>query len=282
VTVGSPSQGQSHATTLAQVCAERLGVPVEQVSFVSGDTAAFDGGVGTFGSRIAVMAGNAVAGAAREVRRRALDEAATLLEVAPDDLELAQGTIAVRGVPERDLALAEVARALEGRGERLAATYGFAPERANAFTGGAHGAVVAVDAETGAVEVERYVVVHDCGTVVNPTVVEGQIQGGVAHGIGNALYEAIVYDEAGQLLTGSWMDYAMPDASMVPAVEMAHVESPSPFNPEGIKGAGEGGTIGALATIAGAVEDALAPFNLTVDALPIRSEDLMRAMRNTT
>jgi carbon-monoxide dehydrogenase large subunit len=164
----------------------------------------------------------------------------------------------------------------------LAATYGFAPERANAFTGGAHGAVVAVDAETGAVEVERYVVVHDCGTVVNPTVVEGQIQGGVAHGIGNALYEAIVYDEAGQLLTGSWMDYAMPDASMVPAVEMAHVESPSPFNPEGIKGAGEGGTIGALATIAGAVEDALAPFNLTVDALPIRSEDLMRAMRNTT
>ncbi len=279
VTVGSPSLGQSHATTLAQVCAAQLGVSAEQIGVVSGDTAAFEQGVGTFASRMAVMAGNAVAGAAREVRRSVLREAAALLEVSADDLELSDGAVTVRGVPERSLTLAQVARSLAARGDdaRLRATYTFAPERPTAFSGGAHAAVVEVDAETGAVRIERYVVVHDCGTIINPTVVEGQIRGGVAHGIGNALYESIVYDEAGQLLSGSFMDYAMPDAPMVPHVEVAHLETPSPFNPLGIKGAGEGGTIGALATIAGAVEDALSPFGVTLNSLPLRAEDLARA-----
>lgn len=276
VTLGSPSQGQSHATTLAQVCASRLGVPVERVTVASGDTAAFTQGIGTFASRIAVLGGNAVAGAAREVRRQALEAAAAMLEVAVDDLELAGGAITVRGMPERGLTLAEVARSLEARGAGLRATHHFAPERANAFAGGAHAAVVEVDVETGTVRIERYVVVHDCGTVINPTVVEGQVHGGVAHGVGNALYEALVYDTGGQVISGSWMDYAMPHAPMVPTVEVAHVETPSPFNPEGIKGAGEGGTIGALATIAGAVEDALAPWRLTLNSLPLRAEDLVR------
>ncbi len=284
VTVGSPSQGQSHATTLAQICADRLGVPVARVAVSSGDTAAFERGTGTFASRIAVMAGNAVAGAAREMRRRVLEEAATLLEVSAGDLELSEGIISVRGVPDRTLSLAEVARALQSNGDptRLGVTHTFAPERAQAFAGGAHAAVVEVDIETGSVRVERYVVVHDCGTVINPTVVEGQIHGGVAHGLGNALYEAIVYDHAGQLLSGSLMDYALPGADMVPNVTVVHADSPSPFNPEGIKGAGEGGTIGALATIAGAVEDALAPFNLTLNDLPLQPEDLARAISRAT
>jgi carbon-monoxide dehydrogenase large subunit len=175
--------------------------------------------------------------------------------------------------------LAELARRLQERGEeqRLRATQTFAPPRPVCFAGGAHAAVVAVDVETGQVEVERYAVVHDCGTVLNPLIVEGQIHGGVAHGLGNALWEAMVYDEAGQLLTGDLPDYALPHAEWVPPIAIAHHEQPSPYNPEGIKGAGEGGTIGALATIAGAVEDALAPLNLTLNSLPLRSEDLARA-----
>jgi carbon-monoxide dehydrogenase large subunit len=175
--------------------------------------------------------------------------------------------------------LAELARHLQERGDehRLRATWTFAPPRPVCFAGGAHAAVVAVDVETGRVEVERYAVVHDCGTVLNPMIVEGQIHGGVAHGLGNALWEALVYDEAGQLLTGDLPDYALPHAEWVPSIAIAHHQQPSPYNPEGIKGAGEGGTIGALATIAGAVEDALAPLNLTLNNLPLRSEDLARA-----
>lgn len=277
VTLGSPSQGQSHATTLAQVCAARLGAPLDQISVVAGDTALFGEGIGTFASRIAVMAGNAVALAARALRTQLLDGAAGLLEVAADDLELSEGIVRVRGVPTRVLTLVALASALEARGEseRLQATRAFAPERPHAFAGGAHAAVVAVDRETGLARVERYVVVHDCGTVINPTVVEGQIHGGVAHGIGNALYEAMVYDEAGQPVTGSFLDYALPRACDVPPITVEHLESPSPFNPEGVKGAGEGGTIGALATVVGAVEDALAPFNVTLTHLPVRPLDLV-------
>jgi carbon-monoxide dehydrogenase large subunit len=218
------------------------------------------------------------------MRRRVLEEAAALLEVSADDLDLAEGVITVRGVPDRTLSLAELAQAMRSNGDaaQLGVTHTFAPERAQAFAGGAHGAVVEVDIETGSVRVERYVVVHDCGTVINPTVVEGQIHGGVAHGLGNALYEAIVHDAAGQLLSGSLMDYALPGADMVPNVTVVHADSPSPFNPEGFKGAGEGGTIGALATIAGAVEDALSPFGVTLNDLPLRPEDLARAISRAT
>src|SRR2546423_2828235 len=279
VTVGSPSTGQGHATSLAQVCAARLGVPVEQVAVTSGDTGAMEQGTGTFASRMAVMAGNARAQAAAAVRQQALAAAAELLEVSADDLDLTDGTVAVRGVPGRHVELAELARHLQERGneQRLRAMRTFAPPPPVCFAGGAHAAVVAVDVETGRVEVERYAVVHDCGTVLNPMIVEGQIHGGVAHGLGNALWEALVYDEAGQLLTGDLPDYTLPHAQWVPPIAIAHHEQPSQYNPEGIKGAGEGGTIGALATIAGAVEDALASLNLTLNSLPLRSEDLARA-----
>jgi CO/xanthine dehydrogenase Mo-binding subunit len=281
VTVGSPSNGQGHATTLAQVCAARLGVPVERVALTSGDTAAMEQGTGTFGSRMAVMAGNAVAQAAAALRRQALNAAAELLEVAVSDLELTDGVIAVRGVPGRSVDLAQLARLQQARdgSPLLRADAVFAPDTPTCFAGGAHAAVVAVDVETGVVEVERYVVVHDCGTVINPMVVEGQVHGGVAHGVGNALWEAMVYDAAGQLLTADFPDYAVPQAPWIPPIEVEHQEHPSPYNPEGIKGAGEGGTIGALATIAGAVEDALAPLRLALNDLPIRSEDLARLCR---
>jgi len=281
VTVGSPSNGQSHATTFAQVCAARLGVPVDKVTVTSGDTAAMGEGTGTFASRMAVMGGNAVALAARDVRRRALDAAAALLDVSAGDLELAGGIVSVRGVPGRTIALAEVARQLrqQGGGEALQATHSFAPDHPVCYAGGAHAALVAVDPETGRVEVRRYVVVHDCGTVINPTVVEGQMHGGVTHGLGNALHEAAVVDDVGRLVTDQLWSYAVPRAQDVPPFEVEHQAQPSPYNPEGIKGAGEGGVIGSLATIAAAVEDALAPRGLTLNSLPIRSEQLSNVNR---
>ena len=278
VTVGSPSNGQSHATTFAQVCAARLGVPVDKVTVTSGDTAAMGEGTGTFASRMAVMGGNAVALAARDVRQRALDAAATLLDVSASDLELAGGIVSVRGIPSRTIALAEVARQ-RGGGEALQATRSFAPDYPVCYAGGAHAALVAVDPETGHVEVQRYVVVHDCGTVINPTVVEGQMHGGVAHGLSNALHKDAVVDDAGRLVTDHLWSYAIPRAQDIPPFEVEHQAQPSPYNPEGVKGAGEGGVIGSLATIAAAVEDALASRGLTLNSLPIRSEQLSNVNR---
>jgi CO/xanthine dehydrogenase Mo-binding subunit len=278
VSVGIPSQGQGHATTLSQICAARLGVSVERITVTAGDTSRIAQSMGTIASRTAVIAGNAVAQAAAALRLRLLATAAKDLEVAISDLEVVGEVVAVRGVPGRGMRLADVARAWQARGEPLHETHLFAPGHAACFAGGAHAAVVEVDVETGVVAIERYVVVHDCGTIINPMVVEGQIHGGVAHGIGNALYEALVHDEAGTLLTGSLMDYALPRALAVPPILVEHLENPSPFNPEGIKGAGEGGTIGALATIAGAVEDALAPFGIMMTSLPLRPELLAQAV----
>jgi carbon-monoxide dehydrogenase large subunit len=270
VTVGSPSNGQSHATTMAQLCAAYLGVPVESVSYHSGDTAAIAEGTGTFGSRMAVMAGNATALAARSLRELVLQAAGDELEVAEQDLEIVDGVVRVRGVPDRGITLSELAERQEG----LVATEAFAPERPTAFAGGAHAAVVEVDVETGWVHLLRYLVVHDCGTVINPTVVEGQVHGGVAHGFGNVLGERMVYDDAGRLVTDSFQSYVMPLAEWLPSFAVEHHESPSPNNPEGIKGAGEGGTIGALATVTRAVEDALAPLEVRLHDLPLRYEAL--------
>jgi CO/xanthine dehydrogenase Mo-binding subunit len=254
-------------------------VPVDDVDYLSGDTAAMGEGTGTFGSRMAVMAGNATARAAKALHDALLNAAEDELDAAMRDLEIVDGEVRVRGVPSSSLPLADLARRLTERGETdaLSATHSFAPERPTAFSGGAHAAIVEVDVETGWIHVKRYVVVHDCGTVINPAVVDGQVHGGVAHGLGNALGERMVYDSAGRLQTGSFQSYVMPLAEWVPTIEVSHYESPSPNNPEGIKGAGEGGTIGALATIARAVEDALAPLNLTINDLPLRFEALATA-----
>lgn len=267
ITVALPSQGQGHATTLAQICADELSVRLDDVRLIQGDTAAMSQGDGTIASRTAVVVGNAVGEAARNLREELLRAGAEALEAAPDDLELRDGRVRVRGAPSRSLRLAEVAVAA-GDGNGLAAGGSFTPPGVT-FASGAHLAVVEVDPWTGSVRVLRYLVVHDCGRVINPTIVEAQVAGGVAQGIGGALLEELVYDSDGQLLTGSFMDYLLPRSTGLPAIEVLHLETPSLRNPLGIKGVGEAGTIGPPAVIAGAVEDALAPFGARVTRCPL-------------
>lgn len=274
VFVGSPDNGQGHSTTFGQMAAERLGVDLSAIRVTSGDTGAFPWGTGTFGSRMGQYGGNAVSLAARAVHDRALRVAADLLEIAPDDLELRDGSITVRGVPGRSLTLSDVAREVRGRGERLEETRPFQQVPPSTYAGGANAAIVEVDVETGLVKILRYVVVHDSGTIVNPTVVEGQIHGGVVHGVGNALYEEFVYGPSGELINPSFADYALTMVGDAPAIEISHFETPSPYNREGIKGAGEGGTIGGIPTIVSAVEDALRPLGITINDVPIKPGDL--------
>lgn len=291
VLTGVAPQGQSHETTLAQLCATRLGVDLEDVTVVAGDTAAIALGVGTFASRTAVVAGNAVSMAAQSVRRKALDVAAQLLETSPDDLELDRGTIRVRGVPDRQVELAQVAQVVcspppaftfpEGLEPGLEATHYFHPT-GNTYSNGVHVALVEVDVETGAVHVLRYAAVHDCGTMINPRVVDGQVHGGVAQGLGNALYEEMVYDDNGQPVTTSYMQYLMPTAVEVPQMTVGHTETPSPLNPEGIKGAGEGGTMPVPAVIANAVDDALAPLGVVVDRIPLTPSRVLDLIARST
>ena len=285
---GTSSQGQSHETTLAQIVADGLSVPLEQVTVVPGDTAGLPYGVGTFASRVAVLAGTSAMHAAAEVRRKALAVAASHLEVAPEDLTLDGGRIAVRGMPDRGLPLGEVAAIASAPRPGYALPSGLDPGleasayvsvTQSTYSSGAHAAVVEIDPETGAVKVLRYVAVDDCGTIINPLVVEGQVHGGIAHGIGNALLEEVVYDDRGQLVTGTLMDYALPRAADVPGYEVHHVVTPSPLNPLGVKGAGEGGTLPAAAAIANAVADALRPLAVQLTEMPLTRERLWRRIR---
>jgi carbon-monoxide dehydrogenase large subunit len=268
VRTGACSQGQGHATVLAQVCAERLGVDPGTVTVVGGDTAGLERGWGTVASRSAVVAGNAVAAAALTVRDQAVAQAAAMLEVAETDLVVDDGRVAVAGAPERGLELGELARAAEAGGAELAAVEYFEPPTVT-WANGAHAAVVEVDPGTGEVRVLRYAVVHDCGRPINPAIVDGQVRGGVAQGIGGALFEELVYDEEGQLLSGTLADYLVPTAADVPPIALAHAETPSPLNPLGVKGVGEGGAIPGPAAIANAVEDALAPRGRVVRRTPL-------------
>ena len=285
---GTSSQGQSHETTLAQIVADGLSVPLEQVTVVPGDTAGIPYGVGTFASRVGVLASTSAAYAAAEVRKKALAVAADHLEAAPEDLALEDGRITVRGAPGRGLALGDVAAiataprpgyALPGAMDPGLEASGYVHVAQSTYSSGAHAAVVEVEPETGSVRVLKYVAVDDCGTMINPLVVEGQIHGGIAHGIGNALIEEIVYDARGQLVTGTLMDYALPRAADVPALDVHHVVSPSPLNPLGVKGAGEGGTLPAPAAIANAVADALRPLGVEVTEMPLTRERLWRRVR---
>jgi aerobic carbon-monoxide dehydrogenase large subunit len=277
-----PAQGQGHATTIAQVVADRLGVALERVRVVPTDTSVGPLGSGTFGSRGAVSIGGSVAGAADRVRARLAALAGHRLEAAAADIVLEAERAHVRGFPDRSVGVAELARMAYSPprgglpadlGPGLTATVYFDPPGPT-FSGAVHVTLVEVDRETGRVRVGRYVVVEDCGPVVNPTIVEGQIHGAVAQGLGEALLESLVYDAAGQLLTATLMDYALPRADDVPAFEIGHVETPSPLMPGGVKGMGEGGTIGAPAAVANAVADAIRPLGRQVTALPIRSQDL--------
>lgn len=264
VATGIGTQGQGHFTSFAQIVADQLGVTPDKVRLVTGDTTEFYWGAGTFASRGAVVAGNAINAAALAVRKKVLKKASDELEVDEDDLELVDGTVRVKGSPQTAIKLGELAqRANPMRGAvkpgtepGLEATDYFGPER-GATASGVHAMIVEVDRATMMVEIKRYVVVHDCGSVINPMILEGQIHGGVAQGIGNAFYEQLVFDENGQLLNASFMDYLLPTTDTVPRIETDHVETPSPLNPLGIKGAGEAGAIPVGPLFAQAIEDAL-------------------------
>ncbi|HEY5657978.1 MAG TPA: xanthine dehydrogenase family protein molybdopterin-binding subunit, partial [Myxococcota bacterium] len=284
--VGTHSHGQSHATVFAQLVASVLGCDVGDVEFVQGDTARTPYGWGTWGSRSAVAGGGAVIRAAELVRDKILRVAAHLLGTEAAALELAEGSVRLRSAPERGLSLREVARAAvyEGRvpddeAPGLEVTYHYKPP--SPFSNATHVAWVEVDPELGRVEILRYAVAEDCGTIINPTVVEGQIAGGVAQGIGSTLLEEHRYDESGQLLTASLMDYLLPTASDVPSLEIDHLETPSPLSVAGIKGMGEGGAVGPVAALTNAVSDALVPLCgwQPVTKLPITPERVWQMIR---
>jgi aerobic carbon-monoxide dehydrogenase large subunit len=261
---GIGTQGQGHATVLAQVAAEQFGVDVRDVEVITGDTDQFDWGAGTFASRGAVVAGSATHEAAKLVRQKILKAAAAHFECAEADLVLADGKVAITGVPGSAVTLGELAQLANplrgavrpGTEPGLEATAYFGPEH-GATASGVHAMIIEVDAETLQVSILRYVVVHDCGTVLNPLILAGQIHGGVAQGIGNAFFEKLDWREDGQLLNANLAEYLLPTALDVPRMELHHTVTPSPLNPLGTKGAGEAGAIHVGALFAQAVEDAL-------------------------
>jgi carbon-monoxide dehydrogenase large subunit len=275
VLIGVAAQGQGHATTLAQVCAQELGAAFEDVIVSAGDTMLVPFGMGTGGSRVMANAGPAVAQTAREVRERAARVAAELLECAPDDVRIADSRAFVAGMPDRAVALGRLAqaavrsRAMKATGEPglHACTYFYPDTVTWAF--GTQAAAVEVDAETGAVRLLAYAVVHDPGRAVHPGIVEAQLQGGAVQAIGAGLMEQIVYDGAGQLLSGSLMDYAIPRADDLPRIDVALTEHGSVINPLGVKGVGESGAIPGAAAIANAVEDAVADLGVTLREVPV-------------
>lgn len=279
VFTGAAAQGQGHRTTLAQVVADRLGVPFESVTVVEGDTALIARGVGTFSSRTMVMAGNAASQAATAMRQELLAAAAKELEVAVEDLEWEAGRIRVRGVPASALTLAEVVQRLLQSQERVrteayfsakGATYGF----------GSHGVIVEVDPATGGVSLRDYVMVHDGGQVINPLLADGQIIGAAVQGIGTALYEEIRYDPQGQPLNTTYLDYLLPGSAEMPDFELIHQRYAATNNPEGFKGLGEAGIIPSMAVVLSAVEDALAAGGVPASfaATPVTPEAIFAAM----
>ena len=282
---GLACHGQGHETSLAQVVAQELGVHLADVRVIHGDTGAGPLGSGTYASRSAVIGGGAAILASRAVREKALLIAAHRLEADVRDLELAGGVASVRGAPDRSLSLREIARCAYGGVKRLPkgmepgleSTRFYDPYVGTASSA-THIAMVEIDLDLCSVAVRRYVVVEDCGRLINPMIVEGQAIGGVAQGLGAALLEEIVYDGGGQLLTGSLMDYLVPSAAEMPTVEVTHLEHPSPSTLGGFKGAGEGGTIGAPGAIANAVADALAPLGIEIVELPITPERLFQLL----
>ncbi|HMH51487.1 MAG TPA: xanthine dehydrogenase family protein molybdopterin-binding subunit [Candidatus Acidoferrum sp.] len=285
VYIGVTAQGQGHGTTLAQIAAAELGAKLDDVQIVAGDTTRFAFGMGTGGSRVTANAGPAVARTAREVRRRAARVAAELLECAAEDVRIDDGRVHVAGSPDRFVTLGRVAqaavrsKALREIGEPglNACTYFYPDTVTWAF--GMQAAVVEVDVETFALRLLKYAVVHDPGRAINPMIVEGQLQGGAAQGIAAGLMEAVVYDGAGQLLTGSFMDYAIPRAADLPALPVELLEHRSTINELGVKGVGESGCIPSAAAIANAVEDALAEFGVTIREVPVTAESLFQSTR---
>ncbi|HYJ78134.1 MAG TPA: xanthine dehydrogenase family protein molybdopterin-binding subunit [Longimicrobiaceae bacterium] len=285
VATGLGTQGQGHYTAFAQIVAEVLDVEVADVQVVTGDTREFGWGTGTFASRGAVVAGSACHAAALAVREKVISVAGRVFDVPPEEVELGDGRVAVRG-NGRSMPLGELAgyanplrgAVAPGSEPGLEATAYFGPDHGSTASG-VHAMIVEVDPETAMVKVLRYVVVHDCGRLINPVIVEGQVQGGVAHGIGNAFYEQLHYDDNGQLLNASFMDYLLPTALDVPRVEMAHRETAAPMNPLGLKGVGEAGCIPTGAVFAQALEDALPELHLEIREIPLSPNRLFELLR---
>ena len=306
VSTGLTTQGQGHQTMLAQIVADELGVPFDKITVTTGDTRRFKYAVGTFASRTAVMSGSALAVTARKVREKALRIAAQALEASPEDLEIVDGVVSVKGSPGSSIDLGAVAvlsnplryafdegakRATQfampadpdappvapGEEPGLEGTDYYSPPRST-FANGMHAVVVETDPDTADIKILRYCVVHDCGTLINPMIVEGQIHGGVAQGVGGALYERMEYAADGQLLNASYMDFLMPYASEVPEIEIDHLVTPSPLNPLGVKGAGEAGVIPGSAAIASAIEDA---EGIVIRRMPISPSELFDLRRES-
>lgn len=286
VATGVGTQGQGHFTAFAQVVAEQLGVDIKDVTLVTGDSSEFHWGTGTFASRGAVVAGNAVHGAATIVREKVLKLASKLLEAPEEELELEDGYVRVADIPRLSISLGELAAeanplrgAVEpGTEPGLEATSYFGPKYgATAF--GVHAMILEVDPETLMVEIKRYVVVEDCGTVINPLILEGQVHGGVAMGIGNAYFEQLIFDESAQLLNASLADYLIPTATEIPRIEVGHHETRSPLNPLGTKGAGEAGAIPVPALFAQAVENAFPELGLEILEMPLSPNRLFELLQ---
>jgi aerobic carbon-monoxide dehydrogenase large subunit len=285
VTTGSLPHGQGLETTFAQIAADELGVPYEDVTIQWGDTNATPFGYGTYGSRSLAVGGTAMYKSVAKIKEKAKKLAAHMLEANPDDIVFENGKAFVKGSPDNAKTIGEIALQAsvayslpEGMEPFLDETTYYDPPNCT-FPFGTHIAIVEVDANTGAVDLKRYIAVDDCGNQINPLVIQGQIHGGITQGVAQALYEHGVYDENGQLVSGTLMDYAVPTAAMVPSYELDHTVTPSPVNPMGVKGAGEAGTIGSAQAVMNAVIDALAPFGVKHMQMPATPERVWRAMQ---
>lgn len=286
VTMGTQPQGQGHETTFAQIVAQELGVPIEDVVVQHSDTLGTPFGYGTYGSRTASVGGGAAIAAARKIKEKARRYAAHLLEAAVDDIEIVGNEYRVKGSPDKKKTLAEIAFALDLGFDLPPDMEPYLDETAYYDTPnctwpfGTHVAIVEVDEETGQVDLVRYVAVDDVGNKINPMIVEGQLHGGIAQGIGQALWEGAIYGEDGQLLTGSMLDYALPKASRLPRFELDETVTPSPVNPLGVKGVGEAGTIASTAAVANAVVDALSPLGIRHLDMPFTPARVWRAIQD--
>jgi CO/xanthine dehydrogenase Mo-binding subunit len=284
VRMGTPSQGQGQRTVFAQIVADELAVPSENVTVLAGDTDNVKYSIGTFASRAGIVTGSAVFNGAKELRKRLLRFGATILQAAEADLVLEDGAVKVKSDPTKSVSYTEIVHMAVGHSGRPLALREFGPGMTarssfspptNVFPTGSHAAVVEVDVRTGKVTILKYAAVEDFGNVINPLIVDGQVIGGIAHGIGNTFLERVKYDEEGQILTGSLADYLMPTAMDMPKVELAYLATPCPLNPLGMKGAGQGGTIPVAAVLSAAVENALEPFGVRLAHVPFSESELL-------
>jgi carbon-monoxide dehydrogenase large subunit len=285
VHLGVCAQGQGHETTLAQIAADELAVPLESVVVVGGDTSLVGYGMGTIASRVAAVGGPAVQRSAAQVAHKARLVGAELFECAPEDVVLAGGRVQVKGMPGKSLGqLARAAvrsrAAASAGGPGLGACAFFYPDTVT-WAFGVQGVVAEVDLETCRISLLKLAAMHDCGRAINPAIVEGQLHGGIAQGLGSALGESLIYDDAGQLLTGTLMDYPLPRADDMPPLEVIHMDFPSPINALGIKGVGESGVISPAAAVANAVEDALADYGIEIDRPPVTAARVFELLRAT-